>query len=81
MLQGTFSKDEEDMLKRVEKGEQLLSKEKGSWVKLLQRAQYSRDVVDGKVNANPDVAIMTKREIKRVSAANKQVKEMGFASE
>ena len=46
-----------------------------------QRAQYSRDVVDGKVNPNPDTPIMTKRELKRVVAANKAVKEKGFRTE
>lgn len=46
-----------------------------------QRAQYSRDVVDGKVNPNPDTPIMTKRELKRVVAANKAVKEKGFRAD
>lgn len=46
-----------------------------------QRAQYSRDVVDGKVNPNADTPIMTKRELKRVVAANKAVKEKGFRAD
>lgn len=33
------------------------------------------------VNANAEVAIMTKKEIKRVSAANKKVKEQGFSAD
>lgn len=46
-----------------------------------QRAQYSRDVVDGKVSPDPDTPIMTKRELKRVVAANKAVKEKGFRAD
>jgi hypothetical protein len=121
--QGSLTKEEEDMLGRVEGGEQLLASEKAAWVKLLQvnenwngqslplpsflpsflcysihhptippppppppytltqRAQYSRDVVDGKVNPNADTPILTKRELKRVVAANKAVKELGFKAE
>jgi hypothetical protein len=50
-------------------------------VKLLQRAQYSRDVVDGKAQPNAEIAIMTKKELKRVVNANKTVKAAGFKSE
>jgi len=35
-MQGSLSKEEEDMLGRVEGGEQLLASEKAAWVKLLQ---------------------------------------------
>jgi len=52
-----------------------------AWVKLLQRAQYSRDVVDGKAQPNAEIAIMTKKELKRVVNANKTVKAAGFKSE
>ena len=69
------------MLRVVERGQQLAVADKAAWVKLLQRAQYSRDVVDGKINPNADVAIMTKRELKRVVTANKTVKEKGFKSD
>ena len=66
------------MLGRVEAGTLLVVSEKAAWVRLLQRAQYSRDVVDGKVEPNAEIPIMTKKELKRVVAANKTVKESGF---
>jgi hypothetical protein len=40
------------MLKRVEKGTGLSVSDKAPWVNLLKRAQYSRDVVDGKVRGH-----------------------------
>jgi len=124
---GSLTKEEEDMISRVEEGTQLMVTEKGkgaqiegelpsfsssclvigltpptlrpsrppslppsfpsslacaaAWVKLLQRAQYSRDVVDGKAQPNAEIAIMTKKELKRVVNANKTVKAAGFKSE
>jgi hypothetical protein len=41
--------------------------------------RYSRDVVDGKANPNPDLVIMSKAELRRVIKANKAVKQQGFA--
>lgn len=78
---GSLTKEEEDMISRVEEGTQLMVTEKAAWVKLLQRAQYSRDVVDGKAQPNAEIAIMTKKELKRVVNANKTVKAAGFKSE
>ncbi|TFJ83360.1 hypothetical protein NSK_005330 [Nannochloropsis salina CCMP1776] len=78
---GTLTREEEELLGRAEGGEQLLMAEKAAWVKLLQRAQYSRDVVDGKLPPNAEIAIMTKKELKRVVGANKKVKNAGFKSE
>lgn len=45
------------MLKRVEKGTGLSVSDKAPWVNLLKRAQYSRDVVDGKVRGHSFIAI------------------------
>ena len=77
-IKGSFSSNELMLIKIVENGDRLKSSEKTGWQQLLQRAKYTKDVMDGKRKANKDIPVMNKYEVKRVIKANKLVKEKGF---
>ena len=77
-IKGSFSSNELMLIKIVENGDRLKTSEKTGWQQLLQRAKYTKDVMDGKRKANKDIPVMNKYELKRVIKANKLVKEKGF---
>lgn len=66
------------LLDKVEGGEQLIFTLKKPWERLIERAKYSKAVVEGMANPRPDLPIMTKREVRRVTEANKKVQAQGF---